>query len=83
MRGRRSLPARTHNGTLAMEPILQKRTKIVATVGPASSDPAILRSLFVSGANVLRVNFSHGTPEEHGVVIARASGTFRVVPKKG
>ncbi|HEX3458852.1 MAG TPA: pyruvate kinase, partial [Candidatus Baltobacteraceae bacterium] len=55
-----------------MEPILQKRTKIVATVGPASRDPAVLRSLFVSGANVLRVNFSHGTPEEHGAVIASA-----------
>jgi pyruvate kinase len=55
-----------------MEPILQKRTKIVATVGPASRDPAILRSLFISGANVLRVNFSHGTPEEHARVIASA-----------
>ncbi len=55
-----------------MEPILQKRTKIVATVGPASRDPAILRSLFVSGANVLRLNFSHGAPEEHGAVIDAA-----------
>jgi pyruvate kinase len=55
-----------------MEPILQKRTKIVATVGPASRDPAILRSLFVSGANVLRLNFSHGSPEEHAGVIASA-----------
>ena len=55
-----------------MEPILQKRTKIVATVGPASRDPAILRSLFVSGANVLRLNFSHGEPEEHGRVIESA-----------
>jgi pyruvate kinase len=55
-----------------MEPILQKRTKIVATVGPASRDPAILRSLFVSGANVLRLNFSHGTPDEHREVIEAA-----------
>jgi pyruvate kinase len=55
-----------------VEPILQKRTKIVATVGPASSDPAILRSLFISGANVLRLNFSHGVPEEHARVIASA-----------
>jgi pyruvate kinase len=54
------------------EPILQKRTKIVATVGPASRDEAILRSLFVSGANVLRLNFSHGKPDEHAEVIARA-----------
>src|SRR5579862_6939285 len=55
-----------------MEPILQKRTKIVATVGPASRDPAILRSLFISGANVLRLNFSHGEPEEHGRVVESA-----------
>ncbi len=53
-----------------METILQKRTKIVATVGPASRDPAILRSLFVSGVNVVRLNFSHGSPDEHSAVIA-------------
>jgi pyruvate kinase len=55
-----------------METVLQKRTKIVATVGPASRDPAILRSLFICGANVLRLNFSHGTPEEHARVIVDA-----------
>jgi len=52
-----------------METILRKRTKIVATIGPASQDPAILRSLFLSGANVVRLNFSHGTPDEHAAVI--------------
>lgn len=52
-----------------MEHIAHKRTKIVATIGPASHDPAILRSLFLSGANVVRLNFSHGTPDDHGVVI--------------
>ena len=55
-----------------MEPILQKRTKIVATIGPASRDPDIMRSLFVSGANVLRMNFSHGSLEEHAETIANA-----------
>ncbi|MBV8196857.1 MAG: pyruvate kinase [Candidatus Eremiobacteraeota bacterium] len=55
-----------------MEPLLQKRTKIVATVGPASRDPGILRSLFLSGANVLRLNFSHGEPDEHAAVIEAA-----------
>jgi pyruvate kinase len=55
-----------------MERILQKRTKIVATVGPASRAPAIMRSLFISGANVLRLNFSHGTPDEHAEVIRNA-----------
>ncbi len=52
-----------------MENIAHKRTKIVATIGPASNDPAILRSLFLSGANVVRLNFSHGKPDDHGAVI--------------
>jgi pyruvate kinase len=55
-----------------MESVLQKRTKIVATIGPASRDAAIVRSLFLSGANVLRLNFSHGTPDEHAEVIRNA-----------
>ena len=56
----------------SMENVLQKRTKIVATIGPASREATIMRSLFVSGANVLRLNFSHGTPDEHAEVIARS-----------
>ncbi len=43
------------------------RTKIVATVGPASSDPAILRQMAEAGVNVFRLNFSHGTHAEHTV----------------
>ncbi len=41
------------------------RTKIVATVGPASSDPAVLRQMVEAGVDVFRLNFSHGTHEEH------------------
>src|SRR5665213_480620 len=47
-----------------------KRTKIVATVGPASRDPAMLRSLFLAGVNVVRLNFSHGTHDEAATIIA-------------
>ncbi len=47
-----------------------KRTKIVATIGPASREPAVLRSLVQSGANVFRLNFSHGTLQEHEETIA-------------
>lgn len=54
------------------ELVLQKRTKIIATIGPASRDRSVMRSLIISGANVLRLNFSHGTPKEHAEVIATA-----------
>jgi pyruvate kinase len=46
------------------------RTKIVATVGPASRTPAVLRQLIEAGVNVFRLNFSHGTHEEHSAVLA-------------
>ncbi|MGK7901100.1 MAG: pyruvate kinase [Hormoscilla sp.] len=43
----------------------QRRTKIVATVGPATSSPEVLRDLIEAGATTLRLNFSHGTHEDH------------------
>jgi pyruvate kinase len=49
---------------------MTKRTKIVATIGPASSDPSVLRQMFLAGVNVTRMNFSHGTHAEHATVIA-------------
>lgn len=42
-----------------------RRTKIVATIGPASSNPAILREMILQGATTLRLNFSHGDHELH------------------
>ncbi|RMH73152.1 MAG: pyruvate kinase [Cyanobacteria bacterium J007] len=42
-----------------------RRTKIVATIGPATSQPDILRELIEAGATTLRLNFSHGTHEDH------------------
>ena len=42
-----------------------KRTKIVATLGPASLKPGVLRKLLFEGVNVFRINFSHGSPEEN------------------
>ncbi len=41
-----------------------RRTKIVATLGPSSSDAAIIEQLFVAGADVFRINMSHTTPEK-------------------
>ena len=42
-----------------------RHTKIVATLGPASSDLATLERLVQSGVDVVRLNFSHGTAEDH------------------
>jgi len=41
------------------------RTRILATLGPASSSPAALRKLYAAGLDAVRLNFSHGTNEEH------------------
>ncbi len=48
-----------------MQPNFQRRTKIVATIGPATSQPDVLRSLIEAGATTLRLNFSHGSHEDH------------------
>jgi pyruvate kinase len=44
---------------------LERRTKIVATLGPATDDPKVLDKLIEAGVDVVRLNFSHGTAEEH------------------
>lgn len=48
-----------------MKPDILKKTKIVCTIGPASENPEILEQLINNGMNVARLNFSHGTHEEH------------------
>lgn len=47
-----------------------RRTKIVVTLGPASSSPEIIRRLITAGMDVARLNFSHGNHEEHARNIA-------------
>jgi pyruvate kinase len=49
---------------------VHSRTKIVCTIGPASAEPAVLRSLIEAGLNVARINFSHGTHDGHTKVIS-------------
>lgn len=48
-----------------------KKTKIVATIGPASESEEMLKTLFEEGVDVCRLNFSHGTHEEHKTKIER------------
>jgi pyruvate kinase len=48
----------------------QRHAKIVATVGPASASPDKLRELFLAGVDTFRLNFSHGTHQDHAAVHA-------------
>lgn len=48
-----------------------RRTKMLATIGPASDSPEMLRSLFQNGVTACRLNFSHGTHSDHAARIAK------------
>ena len=48
-----------------------RHTKIIATIGPATSSQSAIRELIDAGVDIIRLNFSHGTHETHGAVIAR------------
>ncbi len=48
-----------------------RRTKIVCTIGPASESEERLEQLMRAGMNVARLNFSHGTHEQHAIIIER------------
>ena len=58
----------------------RRATKIVATLGPASSDPAMLEALIREGVDVVRLNFSHGTAQDH---IDRATMVREVAHRVG
>ena len=59
---------------------MSRHTKIVATLGPASSSPEILERLVQAGVDVVRMNFSHGSAEDHK---ARAEGIRAAAAKFG
>lgn len=61
----RLLFMRSRSVALAVSPSFLHRTKIVATIGPATQQPDVLRALIQAGATTLRLNFSHGTHEDH------------------
>jgi pyruvate kinase len=54
-----------------------RHTKIIATIGPASRSPEAVAALIDAGVNVFRLNFSHGTQEEHGAGLALIRGIAR------
>jgi pyruvate kinase len=66
-----------------IEPLGKIRTKIVATVGPASRSPESLRALIEAGVDLFRLNFSHATHDEHSetfaAIRAASEQTGRVV----
>src|SRR3954451_5828071 len=51
--------------------LYMRRTKIIATVGPASDDDKTLDALISAGADIFRLNFSHGTHESHSATYRR------------
>ncbi len=59
---------------------MTRATKIVATLGPASSDPVVLEKLLRAGVDVVRLNFSHGTAQDH---IDRATLVREVAARVG
>ncbi len=59
---------------------MPRRTKIVATLGPATDERAKLKSVLAAGVNVVRLNFSHGVPQDH---IDRANNVREVAKELG
>ena len=59
---------------------MSRLTKIVATIGPASRDPQVLETLIRTGVDVVRLNFSHGTPDDH---IQTAADVRRIAASLG
>ena len=59
---------------------MTRATKIVATLGPASNDPDVLERLLKAGVDVVRLNFSHGKPEDH---IGRANMIREIAARLG
>jgi pyruvate kinase len=59
-----------------------RRTKIIATVGPASWEPAVLERLVAAGADVFRLNFSHAGPERQAETIAAIRGAAERVGRE-
>jgi pyruvate kinase len=60
----------------------EHKTKIVATIGPASNSPEILEGLIRAGMNIARLNFSHGSFEQHAEVIDRIRAASKTTDRR-
>jgi len=61
--------------------MISRHSKIVCTIGPATRTPRMIRKLFDAGMDVARLNFSHGTQEEHAETIAMLRDTSGVLKR--
>lgn len=59
---------------------MPRQTKIVATLGPATDRPSVLKNMIQDGVNVVRLNFSHGTGDDH---LARANSVRKLATELG
>src|SRR5215813_13926019 len=60
-----------NDGLQRADGTLRRRAKIICTIGPASNSEEMIRELMLRGMDVARLNFSHGTHEQHALVIDR------------
>ncbi len=63
--------------TSKTKPVILAKTRILATLGPATDNDKTLAAMIEAGANAFRLNFSHGTHEEHAVRVARVRKVAR------
>ena len=59
-----------------------RKVKILATLGPASSSPEMIRELMLAGADAFRINMSHGTHADHEKRIAAFRSVFKQMMKE-
>ncbi len=61
---------------------MKKKTKILATIGPASDSSSVLEGLARAGVNVFRLNFSHGDHEYHSKILSKIRQVEKKIGKK-
>lgn len=65
-----------------MKILLGERTKIIATIGPASNEPQIIRGMIRAGVDGIRLNFSHGEIKTFGEIVKLIRNESKKTKKK-